>query len=139
MIQITPTFFIDERELRLVFIRASGPGGQHVNKVATAVQLRFDVLASPSLSEEIRRRLIRLAGRRISTSGILIIEAQRFRTQERNRQDAIDRFKELLRKAAERPKSRIRTRPSASSRMRRLAMKRHRSDLKRTRRPPERN
>jgi ribosome-associated protein len=134
MIQITPTIAIDEREIQLDFTRASGPGGQHVNKVATAVQLRFDVRRSPSLPDEVKERLIRLSGKRITETGVLIIEARRFRTQEQNRQDAINRLVELIRRAARRPKTRRKTRPSAASRERRLSAKRHRSDKKRLRR-----
>ena len=99
MIEITPTFKIDERELQLEFVRASGPGGQNVNKVATAVQLRFDVTHS-SLPEDVKNRLIKLAGKRVTSEGMLVIEARKFRTQEQNREDAIQRFVELVRKAA---------------------------------------
>ena len=112
MIQITPTISIDESEIKEHFIRASGPGGQNVNKVATAVQLRFNVAGSLSLPHDVRERLVRLAGRRITEEGILIIEARRFRTQEQNRQDAVDRLIQLVKKAAQRPKTRRKTRPS---------------------------
>jgi ribosome-associated protein len=112
MITITPTIAIRENEIKLDFIRSSGPGGQNVNKVATAVQLRFDVKNSPSLSHEVRSRLVRLAGRKITEHGILIIQAGRFRKQERNRQDAIDRLKKLIRKASEKPNIRIKTKPN---------------------------
>ncbi len=134
MIRITETMAIGEDEVKEEFIRASGPGGQNVNKVATAVQLRFDVALSPSLPEEVRKRLIRLSGRRITKEGILIIEARRFRTQEGNRRDALNRLLELLRRAAQDPKPRLKTKPSAASRERRLEAKRRRSEVKRQRR-----
>ncbi len=134
MIYITRSIAIDESEIHQEFIRASGPGGQNVNKVATAVQLRFDAHNSPSLPHEVRERLIRLAGKRITEDGILIINAQRFRTQERNRQDAIDRLVELLRKAAEKPKLRRKTRPTLTSKKRWLETKSRRGKTKRTRR-----
>ena len=132
MIQITPTFNIDERELQLDFVRASGPGGQNVNKVATAVQLRFDVTHS-SLPEEAKRRLIHLAGKRMSSEGVLLIEAKRFRTQEQNREDALQRFIELVQKALVPPKPRKRTKPTALSKAKRLKAKRIKADTKRLR------
>ncbi|MFO8164200.1 MAG: alternative ribosome rescue aminoacyl-tRNA hydrolase ArfB [Desulfatiglandales bacterium] len=135
MIYITPTIAIDESEIKKDFIRASGPGGQNVNKVSSAVQLRFNVAGSPSLPDNIRKRLIHLAGKRITEDGMLIIHAQRFRTQERNRQDALDRLVALIRKASERPKVRRRTRPTIESKRRRLEAKHHRSRAKRLRRP----
>jgi len=134
MIQVSRTIAIDERELEFHFIRSSGPGGQNVNKVATAVQLRFDVVRSRSLPDEVRDRLIALGGRRVNENGELVIEARRFRTQERNRQDAIDRLVELIGKAAVRPKARHKTAPSRAARERRLAEKRLRGDAKRKRR-----
>ena len=133
MIQITPSLFIDERELTFDFIRASGPGGQNVNKVATAVQLRFDVARSESLSAEVKARLFKIAGQRVTTEGILIIEAKRYRTQEQNCEDAIRRFSELLRKASAKPKPRRKTKPTAASREKRLQIKKRRGEIKRTR------
>ena len=129
-----PAIAINEKEIRLEFIRASGPGGQHVNKVATAVLLRFDVRRSPSLTEETKKRLVRLAGKRMTTDGMLLIKADRYRTQERNRQDAISRLSQLIRQASRKPKHRIKTRPSAAARERRLAGKLHRSRKKQMRR-----
>jgi len=126
MIRITSTITIDESEIKESFVRASGPGGQNVNKVATNVQLRFDVANSHSLPEEVRKRLISLAGNRITEDGILIIEARRFRTQGRNRKDATDRLEELIRDAAQSPKIRRKTRPTLASKIRRLESK-HRS------------
>jgi ribosome-associated protein len=139
MISVTPLIAIDEDEITLDFIRASGPGGQNVNKVATAVQLRFDVTHSPNLPDDVRARLVSLGGRRITDDGILIIKAKRFRTQDRNRQDALDRLMALVRKAAERPKPRIKTRPSTASKKRKLEAKRHRSRIKQMRRPVRRD
>jgi len=133
MIRITRTVAIDESEIQEYFVRSSGPGGQNVNKVATAVQLRFDVAHSPSLPEEVRIRLISLAGNQITEEGILIIDARRFRTQGRNREDATDRLVELIRNAAQRPKIRRKTRPTLASKMRRLDSKRHNAEGKRLR------
>ena len=135
MIQITDTITIDESELQQEFIRASGPGGQNVNKVSTAVQLRFDVAKSPSLPEDVRKRLMSLAHKKITDEGILIINARRFRTQGANRQDATRRLIELIRKAAEEPRTRHKTRPTLASKMRRLAIKRHHAKIKRLRGP----
>ena len=135
MIHITRTITIDESEIQEYFVRASGPGGQNVNKVATTVQLRFDVANSRSLPEEVRKRLISLAGNRITEDGILIIDARRFRTQGRNREDATDRLVELIRNAAQRPKIRRKTRPTLASKMRRLESKRRGAETKRVRGP----
>ena len=139
MIQITPFIAIDESELKEEFILSSGPGGQRVNKVATAVKLRFDVLRSPSLPEDVRGRLIRLAGRRINEDGLIIIDARRFRSQERNRKDARDRLADLIRMAAESPKLRRKTYPKATSATRRLEHKRRRAEIKETRRIPSKD
>ena len=137
MIYINPEISIDEKEIKLDFIRASGPGGQNVNKVASAVQLRFNVEGSSSLPDKVRARLVLLAGRRITDDGILIIKAERFRTQSLNRQDAINRLAGLIREALKEPKIRKKTKPSASSKRRMLDSKRHRSKLKSLRRPAQ--
>lgn len=134
MIRITDHIAIDDKELEFNFVRSSGPGGQNVNKVATAVQLRFDV-ASASLPRDVQRRLIRLGGKRITREGVLVIDARRFRTQEQNRQDAMERLVRLIRKAAHPRKPRKRTRPTAASKERRLNAKRHRSRVKTLRSP----
>lgn len=132
MLEITPTFQRDERELQIDFIRASGPGGQNVNKVATAVQLRFDVNNS-SLSEEVKKRLIDLGGKRITSEGVLVIEAKRFRTQEQNREDAIQRLIGLVRKSFEKPKARRKTKPTKASKEARLKEKKRKAAIKRLR------
>jgi ribosome-associated protein len=134
MIQITKKIFIDEGEIKEEFIRSSGPGGQNVNKVATAVQLRFDVANSPSLPVDVRDRLLRIAGKRATEEGILIIEARRYRSQEKNRKDALDRLIKLIAKATQKPKIRRETRPTYESIRRRLESKRRRSRIKKLRR-----
>ncbi len=138
MIQITDTIRINESEIHEHFIRASGPGGQNINKVSTAVQLRFDVANSPSLPDDVRERLVVLAGKRVTEDGILIIDARRFRTQQRNRTDAFERLVGLIRKATERPRSRRMTKPPPASKERRLEGKRHRAEVKRLRRDASR-
>lgn len=125
MIVITSTLSIDDSELKLTFIRAPGPGGQNVNKVATAVQLRFDVKHSPSLPEDVRIRLLSVLKSKLTLQGDLIIKASRYRSQERNKQDAIERFTELLKHAAIKPKKRKKTRPTLASKERHLVSKKH--------------
>jgi ribosome-associated protein len=134
MIRVTAHIAIDDNEIEESFIRSSGPGGQNVNKLATAVQLRFDVRHSPSLSDDVRARLETLAGRRLTRDGVLVLTAQRHRTQERNRQDALDRLIELIRQAAVRPTPRRPTRPTKASRERRIEHKKRRGSVKRLRR-----
>ena len=133
MIPVTPFITLDEGEIEESFIRGSGPGGQNVNKVATAVQLRFDVRNSPSLPEDVKLRLERLAGRRLTADGVLVLSAQRFRTQERNREDARERLVDLIRQASERPRPRRATKPTYASKLRRLDGKTRRSQVKRGR------
>ena len=134
MIRVTKTIVLDESEIKERFVRSSGPGGQKINKVATAVQLRFDLRNSRSISDEVRERLIRSAGKRVTGEGVLVIEARRFRTQERNRQDARDRLVEWIRRAALPVRPRRETGPTRASKERRLASKRQRSRIKRGRR-----
>jgi ribosome-associated protein len=130
MIRITDRISIAERELEEHFVRASGPGGQNVNKLSTAVQLRFDVRHSPSLTADVRMRLERMAGRRLTRDGVLVIMAQQHRTQERNRQDALDRLIALIRQASVAPRPRRPTKPTRGSKERRLASKKNRSSIK---------
>jgi ribosome-associated protein len=133
MIQITRSIFLDERELDESFVRASGPGGQNVNKVSTAVELRWNVAGSPALPEPVRARLMKLAGRRLTLDGVLIIQADQFRSQDRNRADALDRLIQLVREAAIAPIPRRPTRPTLGSKKRRLESKGKRGDLKKLR------
>ncbi len=133
MIQVTETIQIDEDELEFSFIRSPGPGGQNVNKVSTSAQLRFDVTRSPSLSDDIKERLKILAGSRSTLDGVIVITARKYRSQERNKEDAIARLTDLIRLAAEPQKPRKRTKPTAASRYRRLDKKNQRSQVKRLR------
>jgi ribosome-associated protein len=130
MIRITDQISIDESELEESFVRSSGPGGQNVNKLSTAVQLRFDVRHSPSLPNDVAIRLMKLAGRRMTKDGVLVLIAQNHRTQERNRAEAQERLVELIRQAAVRPVPRRATKPTKASKQRRIESKKHRSGLK---------
>jgi ribosome-associated protein len=132
MLEITPSIHINERELQFEFVRASGPGGQNVNKVATAVQLRYDLRAS-SLPEDVKGRLNTIAGKRVTNEEVLVLEARRFRTQEQNREDAIQRFVELVRRATVRPKPRSKTKPTQASKEKRLKVKKERGEVKKIR------
>jgi ribosome-associated protein len=134
MIEITPSIQIDDEEVELIFIRAPGPGGQNVNKVSSAVQMRFNVQGSPSIPEEVKKRLIKLAGRRLTSEGVLIIEARQYRSQERNRQAALVRLVRLIQQACEPPKPRHKTKPTHAATLRRLETKRKRGEIKRMRR-----
>jgi ribosome-associated protein len=133
MIQVTPRIAIREEELSFSFVRSSGPGGQNVNKVSTAVQLRFDAAHSPSIPDYIRPRLLRLAGKRVTESGEILIEARRFRMQEQNRQDAVIRLVALIQAAAKPSKKRRATKPTLTSREKRITKKRQRGEVKRMR------
>ena len=133
MIRVNPQIELDEREIQEDFVRASGPGGQNVNKVSTAVQLRFDVVHSPSLPDAVRARLVSLAGRRLTQEGVLIIEADRYRSQRRNRDDALERLIAMIREACEEEKTRHPTRPTLASKKRRLDSKQRRGETKKLR------
>ena len=133
MIEITSTLRLDEKELVFDFVRSSGPGGQNVNKVSTAVQLRFDAANSPSLPPDVKERLIKLAGNRMTADGILMIEAKRYRSQDKNRLDAVQRLVTLIQRSVEPPKKRKATRPSLTARAARVGAKKKRGELKRTR------
>jgi len=134
MIEITPSVQIGDEEIELVFIRSPGPGGQNVNKVSSAVQLRFNVQGSASIPLDLKQRLIKLAGRRLTSEGVLIIEARQYRSQERNRQAALERLVRLIQQACEPPKPRHKTKPTRASTLRRLESKRKRGEIKRIRR-----
>lgn len=136
MLVVTPQIVLDDTELHETFVRASGPGGQNVNKVATTVHLRFDVAASPSLPADVRARLLQMAGQQITTDGVLVIKAGRFRTQEHNRQDARDRLVALIRMAVKAPTPRHATKPTHAARQRRMTTKRRQGVTKKLRQAP---
>jgi ribosome-associated protein len=133
-LQVTDSISLNDSELQFAFIRSSGPGGQNVNKVATGVQLRFDALRSPALPEDVRQRLLTLAGSRLTGEGVIQIDARRYRTQERNREDAVQRLVDLICQAAQAPRPRKKTRPTQAATLRRLEKKKRRSQVKRLRR-----
>ena len=135
MIRVSDDIALDENELHLEFVRASGPGGQNVNKVSSAVQLRFNVSQSACLTPEVKARLLQVAGRKVAADGVVVIQARRFRSQEQNRVDAINRLVALIQKAAVAPKIRRKTKPSTAARERRLKQKHQRSQVKQTRKP----
>jgi ribosome-associated protein len=135
MIAVTRSIQLNEAEIVVDFVRSTGPGGQNVNKVSTSAQLRFDAAASPSFNDEVRQRVIALAGKRATKDGVIIIQASRYRTQERNRADAVDRLIDLIRRASVKPRTRKATRPTRASNARRRDSKERRSKTKRTRRP----
>lgn len=137
MIRVTDKIQIDEGEIEESFVRSSGPGGQNVNKVSSAVQLRFDARNSPSLPDDVRRRLERLAGKRLTNDGVIVLIAQTHRSQERNRAEALQRLVELIRQATVRPKPRTATKPTFASKKRRLDAKQRRSKIKSGRRAPD--
>jgi ribosome-associated protein len=137
MIVITPTIQINDDEIEFNFIRSTGPGGQNVNKVSSAVQLRFNLLGSPSLPEDVKQRLVKQGGRKLTSEGVLIIEARQYRSQERNRQAAMGRLVRIIQQACEPPKPRRKTKPTHAATLRRLETKRKRSEIKRLRREAE--